>query len=112
MNPLEWLRRQTRPLSPQHRARFLEACEAMDADARRARLAPPQLAMSTPEPQPVAVIEVDGVVTREQEQQIRDSLQVVARPPAPETRWSNMATCGCWPRYSECRCGVRTGIGG
>lgn len=55
-------------------------------------------------PQPAAVVEVSGVVSRAIEEAIRKALTVGPRPPVPETRTSNMVTCGCWPRYSECRC--------
>lgn len=55
-------------------------------------------------PQPAAVVEVSGVVSRVDEEAIRKALTVRPRPPAPETRTSNMVTCGCWPRYTECRC--------
>lgn len=53
MSPLEWLRRRPRSLSPEHQARFLEACEAVDAGIRGARLAPAQVAKPTTPPREI-----------------------------------------------------------
>lgn len=44
MNPMEWLRRQKKPMTPEQQTRFLQVCEAVDTSIRNARLAPAQLA--------------------------------------------------------------------
>jgi len=44
VKPLDWLRRQTKPMTQEQQTRFLQVCEAVDASIRNARLAPAQLA--------------------------------------------------------------------
>lgn len=55
------------------------------------------------EPQPVAVIAIDGTVTEQQAQQIRDSIQVLGRSRAQ--RSSESLGCPCAVIYSVCYCG-------
>lgn len=87
MKPLDWLRRQAKPMTPEQETIFLQICEAVDANIRDARLALAQLA---PPREPFTM----PSATR-------------PRIPASERVPSWSSRCDCWPQYIDCCCDVR-----
>lgn len=100
MSPLEWLRRQRPPLSPRHRARFLEVCDAVEAAIRVGE-----------GPAPVAIVQIDDVpmpptnaeAVKAAAEQIRAA---IAKYPPPPPRAATFASvpmlCPCVAIYTRC----------
>jgi len=117
VKPLDWLRRQTKPMTPEQQNRFLQVCEAVDANIRNARLAPAQLAppigdmptrhvlpppAARDEPAPTGFIRIDHTLTDVEAEQVRQRFQTaLTRKPSADS------SCDCWPQYIDCCCDVR-----
>lgn len=102
MSPLEWLRRQRPPLSPRHRARFLEACDAMDAAIRAGDAPAPVATVQTADaPMP----QTDAEAVKAAAEQTRAAIAKYLTPPPRTAAFVSVPMrCPCVAIYSSCRC--------
>lgn len=110
MKPMDWLRRQAKPMTPEQKTIFLQVCEAVDTNIRDARLAlaqpaPPRETFTMPS----FTVEIEAKLTETGAEQIRRQFEAALRPriPASARVPSADSTCDCWPHYIDCCCDVR-----